>query len=578
MAKGGKFIDDFKSWRNKQIKAPADSSILTAEAYLKLTTFDSNKVDIVKEKSDAMFIDLVNYHQSDLALKAMGISKPSLSAEILALAAENKVKELYAKYGKLWLLKALQSSTETTTYKYKINVYQVNSDMNAITSNTTFTKQTMMLNFLALKEKAPQFLPFLYISDTLIPKVKAHLLKQETIDQWLKEAVAYHIDNKDVNTENDQYRFNELKTKLDLLDPTFDLSSSVLSLYHCTLFAFVSNSSPKDTPLIRKIYDENILRELKKIEKNPNNEFQSLLGEMKAAYGGSLIRVTHKLSSSFFTFMTDPIIADDIHPNHVITLESCLRMKEDTANRYKLPANQSFYKFGNALLVSCQLAALAYGFLNYNKLNGFQKGLLYTGTALTIVDIARAIAGKTIFTYMGKVLYDVMSLNGGTVITKVLSKALIFIPKFIGKSILAICNKLVPLLLIISIGISLWEAFDAAKEQNWGIFALSIAEALVAAGSIICVICATTAWAGPVSLILGGVLIALALIKVLWGYLSALLEGDPRIDFINSCEIQYRTSQFIDFYYSYTETNGPIDTEEEKQTFLTAYNWALGRT
>ncbi|KYQ93213.1 hypothetical protein DLAC_05851 [Tieghemostelium lacteum] len=573
---GGKFIDDFKSWRNKQITAPTDSSKLTVEEYLKLTTYDSNKVDIVKEKSDAMFIDIVNYHQSDLAIKAMGISKPSLSAEILALAAESKVKEFYAKYGQLWLLKALQSSTETTTYKYKINIEQVNSDMNAITRNTMFTKQTMMLNFLALKEKAPQFLPFLYISNTLISKVKAHLLKQENLEQWVKDAAAHHVANKDVNTEYDQYRFNELKTKLDLLDPTFDLSNSVLGLYHCTLFAFVSNSNPKDTPLIRKIYEENILRELNKIEKNPNNEFRTLLGEMKAAYGGTLIKLTHKLSSSFFTFMNQNI-QNTINPNHVMTLESILVMKEDSANALKLPSNQTFYKFGNALLVSCQLAALAYGFLNYNKLNGFQKGLLYTGTALTVVDISRAIAGKTIFTYMGNVVRDVLYYRGGTALAKGVAKALTIIPKFIGKSILAICNKLVPVLLIISIGISIWDAVVAAKEQNWGIFAVSIAEVVAAAGVGLCIIFATTAWAGPVSLILGGVLIALALIKVIWGFLSTLFEGDPRLDFINSCEGKYRNSQFIDFYFSYAEINGPIDTEEEKQKFITVYNWALGK-
>ncbi|KYR02565.1 hypothetical protein DLAC_00004 [Tieghemostelium lacteum] len=573
-AKTTTFIDEFKTWRDAKITAPTDTSTLTAEAFLKLSTY-VDKVDIVKEKADAWFVELVNYHQSDLALKAMGITKPTPSADLLALATDDKVKEFYTKYGKLWLLKALQSSSETTLYKYKINIEQVNDDLNSITGNTMFTKQTMMINFLAVKEKAPQFLPFISYSANLIEKVKDQLLLQDSIDKYLKEAVTDQVKNKDVANEYDQYRFNELKTKLDLLDPTFALSNKVLSVYNCALYAFITSAKPNDTPIVRKIYTQNILRQLKKIYRNEDNEFHTLVGEMKASYGGALTKLAHKLSSAFFTHMNSNL-SNTINPEHVVTLETVLLMKESSANALKLPANESFYKFGNALLVSCQLASIAYGFLNYNKLNKFQKGLLYTGTALTVVDIARAIAGKTVFNYMANVISDVLFYRGGTALAKGLSKALVVVPQFVGRTIVQICNKLVPIFLIISIGFSIWDAVIAAKEQNWGIFAVSVAEIVATLGSGICIIFATTAWAGPVSLILGGVLIALALIKVIWGFLTALIEGDPRLNFIESVEFQYKNSPFIDFYYQYVQTNGPIDTDEQKQKFLTVYKWVDG--
>ncbi|EFA83123.1 hypothetical protein PPL_03913 [Heterostelium album PN500] len=561
----GQFIQDFITWRETKIKAildpiPAEST-LTAEGYAALTTF-KDKVDVVQATTDKYLSDLSTYHQTDLALTAINKTKPTLSADLTELLTDTKVGDMYKSYAQLALLQSLQSSKDSDAYRYKIKLDVVESELKNVTSTTLFTDQTMKLTFLSMKTTAPQFFPYILYAKNLIPKVKEYYLKLETLNKWVGEAATFQWTNKDNKEEIDQVRYNELKTKLDLLDPTLGLSNDILPLYNYALFAYFSTHNIKDSPMNRKIFQHNITRELKKINKDSTNEFYSVVSTLKAN-SGSLVKLSHKLSSGYFTFMNkESIAAAQLSSNHVFTVEDfrfIVKMDDlgkATQAYSMLKDNAVFYKFANGLLFSCQLAAIAYGFMNYDKLTTFDKSLLYTGTALSVVDVATSVVGKKIFYYMAQEIKDILRHYSNTAISKTITAVFKGLPKIITKSFMGIASKLMPVFLLISIGFSLYDAITSAKEGNWGIFVLSLLEVAAAVGYGLCLIFATTCWAGPLSLILGGALIVLALVKVLWGFLATLFTGDPVLKYINSVDAKYVYTEKEEFKLNWEAKHG----------------------
>ncbi|EFA83113.1 hypothetical protein PPL_03903 [Heterostelium album PN500] len=583
-SESGQFIKDFIAWRLNKIKAilnpiPAQST-LTAEAYVALTTFKDG-ADVVQATADAYLADLSTYHQSDLALKAINKTRPSLSADLTELIQDTKVVELYKSYAQLALLQSLQSTTETDAYRYKIKINVVEADLKSLTSTTLFTDQTMKLTFLSMKTTAPQFFPYLVYAKNLIPKVKEYLLKTETLNKWIEDAANFQIANKDNKDEVDQIRYNELKTKLDLLDPTLGLSNAVLPMYNYGLFAYYTTHNIKDTPLNRKIFLANITRQLNNIAKNPKNEFYSVVSSLKANSGG-LVSIAHKLSSGFFTFMNkESIKAAELSSNHVFTVEDVkliTKMNDlgKATEAYSMMKNNAvFFKFANGLLFSCQLAAIAYGFMNYDKLTTFDKALLYTGTGLSVVHVATSVVGKKIFYYMATEISYYLKRYADIAIVKSISLVMEALPKIITKTIMQLASKLTPVFLLISIGFSLYDAFTSAKEGNWGVFVLSLLEVAAAVGYGLCLIFATTCWAGPLSLILGGVLIVLALVKVLWSFLASLFTGDPVINYINSVDSKYVYTEKEEFDLQWVAQHGAgsIGTPEYLKQYLFEFDF-----
>ncbi|EFA85009.1 hypothetical protein PPL_02003 [Heterostelium album PN500] len=582
----GQFIKDFEAWRIEKIKkfmpsvTTVDPNSLTVADYLKLSTFNDAKIDIVKENTDKLMTNVINFYQSDLGLSAMAqatqepAERPTLSPEILEFVGDAKGKELFPKYAKLSLLLSLYNSRKDSMYPTNIYAKQVEKDLKDLTANTYVALATMKLYFLALRDTLPAFLPFIYHAKTLIPKIKAYLLATEVTNKFVSDAFNFQTDHSTPDKlVDDSWRYNEIKAKLDIIDPTLSLSTSVTSQYYNTLLLVSTTQSMKKTPMLEKIFENAIIHFLEEADKKVS-EISKTVNSLKSLFGGNIVALSTKVTQAFFHIQLEPTLSFGIKSNHVYgvsTAKFLQRLNKETPKGKSilnhpefnnLMGDKNLHRVANGLLLGCQLLAIGYGAINYKKMNGFEKGLFWTSCGLTLLDLANAISDNKIFIKLGESIGKILSNNSGKVLAQISNSAKLF-----TKVSVSIARYVSPVLALVSAYFSLVDCLQYAKKQNWGMVAVSYVEYGAAIGLFISLI-SGSACAGPAALIFSGVLLAIGMFKMYYDFFTMIGEmieeakkGSPLSNFIYSVEEKYRISEdeflILGFYALWNGTKSP---------------------
>ncbi|EFA82721.1 hypothetical protein PPL_04416 [Heterostelium album PN500] len=531
----GKFISDFRTWRIEQIKkqhpgtnVPLDK--LTPQSFMKLSTF-TNKVDVVKDESDKYFMSVLHNYQSALGLKAMGIeSKVVPLPEVMDVVEGNDpnfAKTFFTQYSKLFLLQMLCNEKKDTRFPTKIIPVSVEADMAAMSNDTYLSQVTMRLYFLALKKLCPEFLPYILNANTFIPKLKEYLLTTDSTANYVEGIFDDQIKNVGKDGVGNTQPFNDLKSKLDILDPTFGLSSEILQHYYLTMLGQYASQSLIETPLTSQIYQNTIQYFINEVDKDPAHEFYETVQTLKSLYPSNIVLLSQKISQAFFYRLRET------------------HTGPGTPSYDKLLNDRNIYRFSNGLILGCQLFAIGYGIVNYEKLGAFQKGLFWTCGGLTILDICNLVADSTkntnIFIFIGQKIRKYCLLNKTT---SKIAQSLVGMNKYIGKGLSLISKYVAPVLIIASIGFSLYDCFESAKAGDWATFGISALEVGVGSALFIISVFVTTSWAGPTAVVLTAILFSLSLAKMLVPiikeFIEAITEGSPQYQFIESVEPIYR--------------------------------------
>ncbi|EFA78665.1 oxalate/formate antiporter [Heterostelium album PN500] len=485
------FIQPFVEWRQAEIKSFYPNkdlgnfaeSVFQANIYLSNSTF-INGFDVVKQKSDEYFLSLINYYLPPLGRAVIGNQNAPSLEMIQKTNCNSSFKSFFEKYSKLFLLQMLFKEKNSTRYPTPIRGDRVEQEMKAMNRDSLLSTLTMRLYYFALRDTCPGFLPFIYNAQKVIPNVRSYLKTPAMVQRYVSTAYTTNKSSEAKRSPLDSTAFAELKSKLDLLDPTFALSSEIIGLYNNALLALYASQDIKQTPVTQKIYEETIQYFIKKTESS-KNEFLETVKRLKALYQGSVITLSQKLSQAFFSVAQKATIElGNISDKHMYTLDSTryifeLSKTKGFANNpafTQLKNDVNFYKFSNGLMLGCQILTIGYGLLNYNKMDVFEKTLFWSGAGLTIVDLVNVVGSSlfntNIFIFIGQRISSYTVYNKTATVAKMLTNA----TKFTGKFFIYISKYVTPVLLVVTIGLAAADCFNAAKQQSWGMLALSTIE------------------------------------------------------------------------------------------------------
>ncbi|EFA82941.1 hypothetical protein PPL_03719 [Heterostelium album PN500] len=580
----GQFIKDFQAWRIEQIKATPGTNValdkLTPQSFMKLTTFTKD-VDVVKDKSDEYLMSILNYYQSPLGLKAMGITEKVVPLPEVLDAVEgndpNLAKTFFTQYSKLFLLQMFCNEKKDTRFPTKISGDVVEDEMKKLGGDTYLSVVTMKLYFLALKKLVPAFLPYILNADQFVPKLKTYLEDPDFVNSFVSAGFTEQKTDVNKNDPMDTQQLNDLKSKLDMLDPTYGLSSNILGLLYNTTLAQYASQSVKETPLTTQIYQNTVQYFITEIDKAPQHEFYQTVQNLKSLYAGNLVTLYQKMSQAFFyVVMEDVRILGGITDKHMYTVDSVTYLEKMGVGSGGPPAyknllnDRNFYRMANGLMLGCQLFAIGYGMKNYEKLETYQKALFWTCGGLTILDLVNvvsdAVSNSNIFIFIGKKIATFCEES-----TSKLSKLLTNMTKYIGKGFQKIAKFVSPVLVLVSIGFSIYDCVQSAKEGDWATFGLSLLEVAAGAALFIIKVAVTASWAGPAALIITSVLVCLSIAKMLVPFIKEIIdavkeieEGTPQYQFIESVDACYRYDE-NHYFALFWKTNYKFSSADGKK-------------
>ncbi|EFA83124.1 hypothetical protein PPL_03914 [Heterostelium album PN500] len=557
---GGKFLDDFQAWRDAKIAAQFPNiptlspDTLTPQNFLAISTFDPNsKVDIVKDRAEKYFTDLLNF--------SIGMFPGVLSDDLKELLADEKSAEFYSDYSKMWFIQTIYHTDATLEYKSTIRCGRLEREINDIAYSATLAKQTMMIYYIALKELVPQILPFIYHRNTFNPKLRAFMLEAVQNQQMAFNALKSHVANVNVPGEYDQFRFNELKSKLDLLNPTYKLSNDILSSYVFGGMAYYISGNIRNCPSVKSIYYNTILKVLKRIRKNPTNKYNEMVGLITNTQAGDVVKASTVISQMFNKVTLEPLNAfKNINTLQFLTKATVLPFKATNVDPAfnDLKANAVFLQFINALYCACVMGTIAYGLFN-QSLEVFDLSVLYAGSALFVDEYVQAVAQNRIFQRMGEFIRDFTKKINDPV--KVANAFQNMIPHFIDKAAQDLISNMIPMVFMISKDAVSFNVFTNVKKRKSGSLSITISNIDKRLVSPVMTILRGSSFSSTYALYLGGAMFGLSLRKYmnqsLIGYIT--LRNMVRASNPNAPD---QLANYIETIPSYYRVDYDNETEE----------------
>ncbi|EFA80819.1 hypothetical protein PPL_06407 [Heterostelium album PN500] len=570
------FITDFLTWRKTQIKTSYESSskvdvtTLTAEKFMALTTYKdvtdsttntTTKEDAVKTEADTYLMNVILYHLEDKGLKALSVSKPTLTADILATFSDTGYSADLTKYAKLWLLSSINQQKKDKKQDNIIKGEAVNKDFKEMQSGKTVTNVNMRLTFIATAKKCVDFLPYMYNSDTMITKVQDYLLTDTYKSTWV-EALYDQVKDKlseKTTAFNDNNKFAELKSKLDVLDPSFNLSCKVINEYYSTLFALIGKSSLKGNPKIQKLFNQVTKDTLQKIAAKSDHPWYELVGKTKDLFQGKYATMAAHFGRTLFKMnFKKKFKTTSLDAKSVLTLDSTkflalIQKKYDSVDFKKVWTDSNMHKLASGLSLLCNTAAIYSGFQSYNQQTTTEMILTWVNTVASGVDVTTSIveaanSGFNAYLWVGKKISTLMTPKDAVVRAASASTNTSKFAKFF--KIGSIVKYVSAVMVVVSMAYTVYDIVTSIQNQDWGMLALSVVEFTLEFGLLILTFMTATAWSGPVSLILTAALIVVGLVKMFWEqikqffvdigkFFDTLISGDLTNAFIRSTEATY---------------------------------------
>ncbi|EFA83116.1 hypothetical protein PPL_03906 [Heterostelium album PN500] len=566
---GGKFLDDFIAWRDAKIAAQFPNiptlspDTLTPQNFLAISTFDPNsKVDIVKERAEKYFTDLLSF--------SIGMVAEELPADLKELIVDEKSAQFYKDYAKIWFVQSIYHADETIEYKSTIRGGRLERELKDIAYSATLAKQTMMIYYIALKELVPQILPFIYHHKTFNIKLRTYLLEAAQNQQLAFQAMKSHLANVNVHGEYDQFRFNELKSKLDLLNPTYRLSNDILSSYIFAGLAFYISSNMKNCPSVKSIYYNTILKVLKRILKNPDNKYNAIATGIANLQAGDVVKTTEVISQMFFKVTLEPVNSiKNINTLLFMTKASALPIKAANVDAAFITyrTNPAFYQFINGLYCTCVLGTIAYGLFN-PSLDHFDLSVLYAGQALYVDEYIDAVAQNRIYQRMGEFIRDFTKRINDPV--RVINAFSQFVPNYVDPVAHSLIGNMIPMLFVLTKDSISCDIFTKPKDQKSGSLAITIPNLERKLVKPVMTVLRGTSFSSPYVLYLGGAMFGLSLRK----YLTPTFSGFKMLkEMIQSSNPPTEAPDLLADYIKALPSYFRVDYDNETEDFEDHGDW-----
>ncbi|EFA80820.1 hypothetical protein PPL_06408 [Heterostelium album PN500] len=575
------FITDFLTWRKTQIKTSYESSskvdvtTLTAEKFMAIattkdvtdsTTNTTSKQDMIKTESDSYLMNIILYHLDEKGLKALDTTKPKLADDVLATFSDTGYTTKLTKYAKLWLLSSIFEQNVNSKSPSRVKGDVVEKEFKEIQSDRFVTNVIMRLTFLATAKKCVDFLPYMYNSDTMIAKVQAYLLEDTYKTKWVDDAFAACKDKMLDKDFNDTERFTSLKSRLDILDPSFNLSSNVINQYYCELYARLGAGSIKKTPQTHKLFKKVTLDSIQKVLTNTDHEWYTILAKAKDMFKGNVASLANQISRAYLLINAETALWREkgVKSDHVFTYDSARFMfameKKRKSNNDPIQGlgdlwkDKTLHRAVAGIFILCNAAILFASFKSYDKMNTLDKILAWVNLAVSGVDIFTSIitainSEKSAYTWVANKIADLMKSSYPPIrpcsAAKNVSKYAKYLkPTYVLKYINAA-------LVLVSMAFTVYDIVTSIQNQDWGMLALSIIEFTLEFSMLVITFMAATSWSGPVSLMLTAALIVVGLVKIFWDvikqsftdvikFFDKLFNGDPSDNFVKSTEASYQ--------------------------------------
>ncbi|EGG22770.1 hypothetical protein DFA_04900 [Cavenderia fasciculata] len=576
------FIDDFKTWRKTQISskystyATTDVSTLTAEAFIALTTVTSTtdattsvttKNDIVKAEADSYLMNIILYHLDEKGLKALDTTKPTLSADILATFVDTGYSAELTKYANLWLLASIFQQNKDTKTPSRVKGDIVEKEFKQLQCSKPITNILMRLTFIATAVKCPSFLPYMFNSDTMVPKIQTYLLADTYKSTWVEglfDQVKGKLD--DTTKFDDNKKFTELKAKLDIVDPSFNLSSTVINEYYSLLFALIGPLAIKNSPKVHRLFTQVTKKSIKKILANKDHEWYTTMTKAKDMFKGTVASMSLQISRALYRLYFDGTAPAGISAQHVLTFDSArflvqIRKKtgiflDNDPTFVEFWKDQKMYRAVCGIFILCSAASIYAGFKSYDKASTAEKVMAWVNAAVSGVDAITSIVeasrtGYNAYLWIGQKVKSLMTPQYPPVRQAVSTGKTSKFAKYYKLG--WIVKYVTAVLVVVSMAFTVYDMVTAIQNQDWGMLAVSVVEFALEFGVLVLTFMTATSWSGPVCLILTAALIIIGVVKMFWEsvksvfhdigkFFDKLFNGDPCDKFVMASNEKYHVT------------------------------------
>ncbi|KAF2071650.1 hypothetical protein CYY_007025 [Polysphondylium violaceum] len=523
---------------------------LTLNRLIDLTVLDTlnKQKDKVRERSDRIFLENIQYHLDTNVLETLKWKKPTLDQDRLAMISGTKVKEWYTKYASLWVVLL-------TDYELpgKVKSDLIQADMQQMAATKIFTSQMTKIYNYAYLEINPDMAFYMNTAAAWAPLLTDYYQSEEYLEFWIDKVMiqlqddrlfqfykdllaSYPIGVKFVDTlQNGNSSLDpicsDIRAKLDILDPTCRSSNKVIGyLQQVALTVHLLEGG------LNEKFEENLEQNLSilfnsylEIE-NPNPEQSEIIEFIKgliAISGGQpagAITTAADIIKSANKANKQNLIAGGYKPKsikkyHMFEAE----MMDSVINDHKLGGELTkLAKYRNmfcGIWRGCQAMVLLLGVVNYDTDAPIMTQVQFVGDSVSLLaDFVTA------FDSNNKYLTSKFS-NFGKLIGRTFSK---FTPArlgdFFGKNLTKIFTtsaadfisfRVCPILLLVACYNNILDAKTSIEEKNFPGLVCDLGGLgcnLVSAGILLLGV----PYAALAALIIGAVAIGFFLVKIIF--------------------------------------------------------------
>ncbi|EFA80420.1 hypothetical protein PPL_07254 [Heterostelium album PN500] len=619
------FIQDYKTWRVNLMKTNGSGAgntsyipSLTPANFMLRSTFkvvDGVKQDVVKEESESYFARILLYHLSDDGLAVLKVSRPTLDDDISKiLQSDSGFVAKITKYAKLWLLGSIfQQKSNDKSIPCEVKGDVVQAEFKQIQSDPLILSLKMRLAFLAICRKAPEFLPYAYQVDSLqlVSKVRTYLLDDTYKNNWVRSNFDRLKSKMNDNTAKDDEVFNELKTKLDILDPSYSLSNEITNTYYSSLLVLFGSISLKDTPATRLLFKRMTQDALQKIEANPKHEWYETVVWAKKQFQGNIASMANQISRAMMESLSgSQWRLGGASVDNILTLENAryigklqkianasgVSLSREAYEKFK--NNKNFFRMSSAIFLMCNAAGIYAAFRSWDKLTTVEKVLTWVNVGLSGVDVITSLVElfapykitdgiltkRNVFTWIGSKFKKLTPSRVTPYRAANLARNTSKWSKYMKP--VKVLRAVSVVLIVVSMGFTIYDIVTAVNDQDWGMLTLSVAEFALELGLLIATV--ITAWTGPICLALTVALVVVGVMKMFWedikqffvntyntihDFFNDLFNGSPTGRYVRSVQSQYQLTT-AEYLAKWKELNNVKPNSDADQLITAMMNMA----
>eukprot|EP01132_Coremiostelium_polycephalum_P002552 gene2552-3158_t len=261
-----------------------DKNQLSVKEYFSWPLYDKKTgLCFLKEDIEKWFTDYFFYHMDNESLTLFDQTKPTLSAEQLELLTGNEeIAEWYTQYAKLWVQYHF-AHCQDPTIKLMYVQPSIDDFLRSHCSEKCFTDHYTQIFRCVLLIRMPQYKKYLDNASTFRDTVRSVLTSEEYIHKYSEM-----FDNAKTIEERSA-TLNELRTKLDLIDPESKLSSEIPFNYvSYTVFRMmcIRPSAEQNKNFISNLVTKLISQVLVGIASNPDRIYRSFYNNITKEFTG----------------------------------------------------------------------------------------------------------------------------------------------------------------------------------------------------------------------------------------------------------------------------------------------------